>query len=683
MRKTTQLLFVAIIMISACSPKLENPSIAAFGFEICEAGDLTKINHNGIKIQAEPDNIRIYPKKGKTTANSLHIVGGESKSVEIINVSGQKAKYLSFSAERWTSKPPFQFRVEAFDNGHWKEIYNGDTKLQTGFFPNEVFLILPNLKEQRVRLTSTAAPSGGVLIDDITFFSDASMIIDSVYVPYHVYPVLKGKSANPVLNIQIYASGFTNAQKLQEVAINMLDTDLGNLVKNVEIFFAGKNQSLLQAVRFGKNQKPVKRMSFRGEQNLVHGINNLFVTYELKENVRVNSNVFAECFTVKIDGKKYPVRPLSSPAKNHLGIALRQHNDDGVDTYRIPGLATTNKGTLIGVYDIRRNSGTDLQEDIDVGMNRSTDGGETWEPMKVIMDMKEWGGLPNDQNGIGDPSVLVDRTTNTIWVSAVWAHGHPGQRNWWASKPGMKPVETSQFVLVKSEDDGVTWSEPINITNQIKRMEWYLLLQGPGKGITLKDGTLVFPAQFKDKEQMPHSTIIWSKDHGKTWNIGTGAKSNTTEAQVIELNDGGLMLNMRDNRNRTDSSETNGRSVYITSDLGKTWEKHSTSRTNILKESTCQASLIKEDFIVDGKKQSVVLFSNPNTMSGRHHMTIKVSLDDGETWPEKYHRLIDSGSGRGYSCMTKIDDKHFGILYEGSQADLIFQKFSIDKILAQ
>lgn len=62
-------------------------------------------------------------------------------------------------------------------------------------------------------------------------------------------------------------------------------------------------------------------------------------------------------------------------------------------------------------------------------------------------------------------------------------------------------------------------------------------------------------------------------------------------------------------------------------------------------------------------------------------MTIKVSFDDGETWSEEHQLLIDSGSGRGYSCMTKIDDKHIGILYEGSQADLIFQKFSLEEIL--
>jgi len=72
---------------------------------------------------------------------------------------------------------------------------------------------------------------------------------------------------------------------------------------------------------------------------------------------------------------------------------------------------------------------------------------------------------------------------------------------------------------------------------------------------------------------------------------------------------------------------------------------------------------------------------NPNTMSGRHHMTIKVSLDDGKTWPEKCYRLIDSVSGAGYLCMTKTDDKPVGILNDGSQADLIFQKFSIDEIL--
>ncbi len=359
----------------------------------------------------------------------------------------------------------------------------------------------------------------------------------------------------------------------------------------------------------------------------------------------------------------------ASKEEEHKGIALRSHGEEGVDTYRIPGLVTTNKGSLIAVYDIRRNGAVDLQEDVDIGLSRSTDGGYSWEAMKIIMDMGEWGGLPEDQNGIGDPSVLVDKNTGTIWVAAVWAHGHPGERNWWASKPGMLPKETSQFMLVKSEDDGLTWSEPINITSQIKDPKWHLLLQGPGKGITMSDGTLVFPAQFKDENEMPHSTIIYSRDGGQTWQIGTGAKPDTTESQVVELADGSLMLNMRDNRGGS-------RSVYTTNDMGQTWQEHATSRKD-LSEPVCMASLIKHSY----RGKGYLLFSNPNSTEKRENMTIKLSKDMGNTWPEANQLLLDAGVGRGYSCMTSIDEETIGILYESSKADLFFQRVKIADLL--
>lgn len=358
---------------------------------------------------------------------------------------------------------------------------------------------------------------------------------------------------------------------------------------------------------------------------------------------------------------------LAQPASE--GLALRSHGEDGADTYRIPGLVTTNKGTLIAVYDIRYDSALDLQAHVDVGMSRSTDGGETWEPMKVIMDQGKWGGLPEDANGVGDPSILVDRQTGTIWVAALWAHGYPGKRAWNASGPGMSPEETGQILLVKSEDDGITWSAPVNITRQVKDPEWRLLLQGPGKGITLEDGTLVFPAQFRDREGMPWATILYSSDRGGTWHIGTGAKPNTTEAQVVQLKDGSLMLNMRDNRG-------GARSVYITKDLGRTWSAHPTSRRALI-EPVCMASIITHEY--KGKK--LLVFSNPNSTEKRHRMTVKISLDQGMTWPEKYWLLLDPGEGRGYSCLTSIDENTIGILYEGSKADLVFQQIRLDKIL--
>jgi len=95
------------------------------------------------------------------------------------------------------------------------------------------------------------------------------------------------------------------------------------------------------------------------------------------------------------------------------------------------------------------------------------------------------------------------------------------ERSWYGSKQGLTPDETGQFILVKSSDDGITWSKPINITSMVKNPKWNLFFQGPGNGISLNDGTLVFPAQFKDSTAMPYSTIIYSKDNGTTWHVGT------------------------------------------------------------------------------------------------------------------------------------------------------------------
>lgn len=175
--------------------------------------------------------------------------------------------------------------------------------------------------------------------------------------------------------------------------------------------------------------------------------------------------VFADKTVVRIDPEiGYIHRPAT---------VLRAAGQDNCDTYRIPGLVTTNNGTLIAVYDNRYNNSKDLQENIDIGMSRSTDGGQTWEPMKVIMNMGEWGGKPKSLNGIGDPCVLYDDKNATIWVAALWMSGATEKDMlWWASKPGMSPSETGQLMLTKSTDDGLSWSAPINITSQIKNPAW-------------------------------------------------------------------------------------------------------------------------------------------------------------------------------------------------------------------
>jgi sialidase-1 len=235
-------------------------------------------------------------------------------------------------------------------------------------------------------------------------------------------------------------------------------------------------------------------------------------------------------------------------------------------------------------------------------------------------------------------------------------------------------VETGQLMLARSDDDGVTWSEPINVTRQVKDPAWRFVLQGPGKGITLRDGTLVFPAQYRSPDASPaagrpFSTLIWSSDRGETWTIGTGVKVDTTEAQVVELGDGTLMINCRDNRRGS-------RSVYTTRDLGVTWSVHPTSRS-ALPEPTCMASLIRLEHEELGP---LLVFSNPATRDGRRDMTLKVSRDEGRTWPTRWHSLYDQRAGFGYSCLTRIDGEHVGVLYEGRR-ELYFLRVPLRELL--
>ena len=412
----------------------------------------------------------------------------------------------------------------------------------------------------------------------------------------------------------------------------------------------------------------------KGEQKLFPGYNFFWVRLEMQPSASLQTKVTADITSVKADGKENPTKLVSDKnIERRMGIGVRHAGDDGSAAFRIPGLVTTNKGTLLGVYDVRYNSSVDLQEHIDIGLSRSTDGGKTWEKMRLPLAFGEYDGLPAAQNGVGDPSILVDTKTNTVWIVAAWTHGMGNQRAWWSSHPGMDLNHTAQLVMAKSTDDGKTWSAPINVTEQVKLPEWYFLLQGPGRGITTSDGTLVFPIQFIDKTRIPNAGIMYSKDRGETWKIHNYARTNTTEAQVAEVEPGVLMLNMRDNRGGS-------RAVYTTTDFGQTWKEHESSRTALI-EPVCMASLISVKAKDNVLGKDLLIFSNPNSTSARKDMTIKISMDGGKTWSADHQLLLDEDYNWGYSCLTMIDKETIGILYESSVAHMTFQSIKLKDIV--
>jgi sialidase-1 len=511
-------------------------------------------------------------------------------------------------------------------------------------------------------------------------------------------PVLTGKKYNPVQKIRLIrdSTGLNREEYILEKVTLSLEgtTDISDIDK-VMLFRAGENDKLETDHPVGEVQPTATKITFSNHFTVTEDTTILWVSVTLKKSIDLSHKIKIRCEEIVTDRGKLKILPHDAK-ELRAGVALRQHGQDGVHTSRIPGLATSKNGTLMAIYDARYESARDLQGHMDIALNRSFDGGRTWEPMQVVLDRKEWGGMPEKYNGVSDACILVDDRTGDIYVAGLWMHGlldaETGKwvegltadstrwlHQWRAkgSQPGFGVKETSQFLITKSSDDGLTWSEPINITSA-KKKEWWLFAPAPGQGITMTDGTLVFPSQGRDENGTSFSNITWSKDGGKTWKTSNPATKNTTECAVVELQDGSLMLNMRDNRNRG-NEEVNGRSVFVTSDLGETWKEHPTSRKALI-EPTCMASLHTHRYMEDGVEKSLLLFVNPASTSKRNNITLKVSYDGGNTWPEEKQILLDEYSGRGYSCITSVNDSTLGILYESSQADMVFQTVSLKEI---
>lgn len=519
---------------------------------------------------------------------------------------------------------------------------------------------------------------------------------DTVFIHETQIPVLIERQDNVLFNIRLDAK---ESKMLDEVVLDFSNSTNLTDVQAIKLYYGGtealqdQNKNRFAPVEYISSHRPgatlaanpsysikcaevgpSEKVVLRGNYNLFPGVNFFWISLQMKTDASLHTKIVSDLHAVKVDGKEFYCKFISPKDITHrMAVGVRHAGNDGSASFRIPGLVTTNKGTLLGVYDVRYNSSVDLQEYVDVGLSRSTDGGKSWEKMRLPLSFGEYGGLPKAQNGVGDSSILVDTQTNTVWVVAAWTHGMGNQRAWWSSHPGMDINHTAQLVLAKSTDDGKTWSKPINITEQVKDPSWYFLLQGPGRGITMSDGTLVFPTQFIDSTRVPNAGIMYSKDRGKTWKMHNMARTNTTEAQVAEIEPGVLMLNMRDNRGGS-------RAIAITKDLGKTWTEHPSSR-KALQEPVCMASLIHVDAKDNVLNKDLLLFSNPDTTKGRNHITIKASLDKGLTWLPEHQIMLDEAEGWGYSCLTMIDKETIGILYESSVAHMTFQAVKLTDLL--
>lgn len=531
---------------------------------------------------------------------------------------------------------------------------------------------LSNTTLQRLQLLAIALLLS--IAEPIAAAESADGVAATVKRPVH--PVLIRNEHGPLMRVVIEVAA-NREVAFRGLTVSLAGTDDRGDLDRLALFFTQDKEPFSPASPLGEPQRAAETIAFRGEQPLRPGRNVFWLSCRLKDSADLQHQIVASCTSISTSVGTVTPRDDVANSRHRIGVALRRHKDDGVHTYRIPALTATPKGTLLCVYDMRRRMGRDLQEDIDIGLSRSTNGGATWEPVRVIMDMGQYGGLPQEQNGCSDPGIIVDRQTGEIFCFAVWMNGKPGKHQWNddGSEPGFEIGKAAQFMLVRSKDDGLTWSTPENLTRRLKDESWWLLAPSPQSGVCLSDGTLVMPVQGRTGREplATFATLMISRDHGQTWTVGKPGFTGGNECQAAQLGDGSIMLNVRNDHERF-------RAVAVTKDLGQTWRPHPTSR-NTLIEPNCNGSLLRFDYERDGEQKHVLLFANPHSQQGRTHQTVQVSFDDGLTWPDSHHWLLDEGRGAGYPSLTRVDREHVGIVYEGSQSHLVFEKLAIVDLL--
>ncbi|MDP6468801.1 MAG: sialidase family protein [Pirellulaceae bacterium] len=343
-------------------------------------------------------------------------------------------------------------------------------------------------------------------------------------------------------------------------------------------------------------------------------------------------------------------------------------DEDGYFAYRIPSLIVAPSGDLLVFCEARKTNLSD-DGDIDLLMKRSTDSGGTWLPQELTY---EEGG--DARIKYGNPTAVVDEETGVIWLAA--------NRDYLTER-GARAGGT--LVLFRSEDSGKTWSKPIDITTSIKKSDWGHYAFGPGIGVQIRHGKhkgrLLFPANFRksfDKRQPSYSHVIFSDDHGKTWKLGGILDDYTNEcqlAEIVEKGKPGLLINMRNHWGRGGFPKKSGsRLVARSFDGGQSWDAEAMDKA--LPEPPCQASLYRYSFAAKDEP-SRLLFANP-IGPGRSNLRVRLSLDEGRTWP--HGKLISVGS-TAYSCMARLPDDRVGIIYERANYQRIsLSTFPVDSL---
>ena len=320
-------------------------------------------------------------------------------------------------------------------------------------------------------------------------------------------------------------------------------------------------------------------------------------------------------------------------------------DDPAYVRYHIPGITVTAQGTVLAWCEAR--SAESDWADIDILLRRSTDGGKTWSAAKKIVQLEGEKrknpaalrlGVDPDWVTLNNPVLIPDRDGTVHMLFCL---------------------EYERCFYQRSDDDGVSWSKPVEITATFeafrKDYAWNVLATGPNHSIQLRGGRLLVPVWLStgsggNAHRPSVTATVYSDDGGDTWQAGeiaipcTNKFVNPNETVAVQLKDGSVILNAR-------NESSAGRRIIVTSPDGATrWsEPHF---QNDLVDPVCMAGLVRYTHA----GEDVLLFSNPDTHTGRKNVTLRMSHDDGRSWP------ISRSIEPGFSAYSDLAVTHDGTI---------------------
>lgn len=357
---------------------------------------------------------------------------------------------------------------------------------------------------------------------------------------------------------------------------------------------------------------------------------------------------------------------------------LAAPGDWDVANFRIPALAVAPNGDLLAAFDKRPVHG-DAPAPNSLWQRRSTDRGRTWDEPTVISAGHE-SEAPGEETGFSDPSYVVDQETGTLFCFSVFSKNV----GVWDSDYGHDDEDRGVLsaAVAVSTDSGETWEHRL-ITDVVKPATCRATFASSGAGIQLRYGAhagrLVqqYAGFFRGEgeNEIVQAYSVYSDDHGETWTMGTPVGTEMDENKVVELSDGTLMMNSREN------VRTGHRWVALSHDGGETWEDLHRDPTLVDPGNNAHITRAYPDSPQGSRKSKILLFTHADhAPNDRENGTIEVSEDDGATWSRK--RTFQPGACQ-YSVLIPSGRGEFALLYEGEDEAITFARLDLDWILSR